>query len=135
MRLSSIPLNPICSGIGVTALVRALRNEENFPRVGILHLGAGRKTFYIDIFAGREGAFHDVRLAGNRDAVGVIAFLRLRSHGGGCGSSGRFMWSNIFRLRRSVGIERLLLRWILLLTRVAGHTVTNARRRLLDIGT
>src|SRR3954471_10993657 len=92
-----------------------LRNEKDLLRVGILHFGSRRETFNIDVLTGRIGTFNQVRFARDWNSVGIISLGRLGGCSGGCRSRRRAFrgGSGRLRLRRTIGIEWLLLRRIL----------------------
>jgi hypothetical protein len=93
----------------------ALRHKENLVRVRILHFGAGRESFDIDIFAGRIRALHQMRFAGNRDSVRIVSLCHLcrrrsRRRRRRCDyRRGCTHWLN-----RSIRVKGLLLRWVFL---------------------
>ncbi len=108
--------------------------EKNLIRVRILHFGSRRKPFHVDIFAGRVRALYQVRFARDGDSVRVISlgnFCR-RSCGGRCCCC-RLHWRRTSGLNWSVGIERLLLRRVLLRSgRIIRRSMPSWRRwRLL----
>jgi hypothetical protein len=130
MRKSSIDYPASHSRRNPVSRRPALWDEENLTRVRILYLCARRETLHIDVFARRKRTLHNVRLTRNRDAVRVIAFLRLSGHSRRRRRDRRLLGRDILRLRRCVRIEWLLLRRIFFGRRIACDAMMSARRLL-----
>jgi len=97
----------------------ALWHKENLVRVRVLHFGAGRESFHVDIFAGRIRALHQVRFSGDRDPVWIISLCHLRRWRRSCeGRCRRYLrrrgWRRTHGLCRPIRVERLLRRWVFL---------------------
>ncbi len=109
-------------------------HEKNLLGVGILYLGPRGKAFHIHIFPRRIGALHQMRLIGNRYPIRIIPFRHL-----GRRRRRHWRWPGVVRRRigvglsRTVRIERLLLRRILLscLARVHWSAARARRWRLI----
>lgn len=114
-----------------------LRNAEDLARVGILYFSAGRESFHVNEFAGRERTFYDVGFARDRDPIRVIALGYFCSRRGGGRRRVFRRGSCILRRRSGVWIERLLARRILCraLLRISRGALTNALRRFVHLGT
>jgi hypothetical protein len=92
---------------------RLLRHKKDLVGVRILHLGSGRESFDIDIFARGIRTLHQVRFARDRNSIRIISlrdFCR-RCCWRRCGRR-RFHWRRIRGLNWPVRIEGLLRRWV-----------------------
>ena len=120
MFVPDVPINRLCS-LTVITISRisgipgplALRHKENLVGVRILHFGARRESFHIDIFAGRIWTLHQMRFAGDRNSVRIISLCHLcwrrgRGRRRRCDNRrGCSHWLN-----RSIRVKRLLRRWV-----------------------
>ena len=99
-----------------------LWHKENLIGIRILHFGARRESFHIDVFARGIRALHQVRFARDRNSVWIISFSHLCLRR----SWGR-RWRCCLRRGRTRGLDRavrvvwLLRRWVFL--RLGGSVI------------
>ena len=121
---SDLALNTRISRIQEAPL--ALWHKENLVRVRIFHFSARRESLHIDIFAGRIGAFHQVRFSGDRDPVRVISLRHLCWRRRSCRRRCRCYLRlggrrRTHRLCWPIRVEWLLWRWVFL--RLSGSVI------------
>lgn len=95
----------------------ALRHKKDLVGIRILHFSAWRESFYIDVFARRIRALHQMWLARHGNSIRIISLCDLcrcnlcrRRSGGRRRRRCHLCWRRTRGLNWSVWIERLLLR-------------------------